>query len=100
MAHKHVARKGYRVDSGDEYLIDFYHDGSKYSMYAPLHPECPFDPKVTESHLYDSGQICVTAGKEPRTLDEAKAIAMVWAEGYSEYIRTGSFPAGGKRVRV
>jgi len=51
-------------------------------------------------HIYSSGLISVRDDLRPRTLDRAKAIASYWAEGYSEYLRTGRFPEGKRRIIV
>lgn len=93
--------KSYRVNGRDTYQIDYrtQSDGT-IKLYCPLHPHDPHGKGSPEHHLYDSTEICVAKGKEPRTLDRAKAIATLWMEGFSKYVRTGSFPQGGGRVKV
>lgn len=85
---------------GDIYTIEFRNAGSYYTIWCSEHPDNPYDDDVSKCHLYSSGQVCVTAGKEPRTLDKAKAIAAAWIDGYSEYVRTGVFPTGTRRYNV
>lgn len=86
---------------GDLYTIEFRRQSDgHYDIYATEHPANPYDSAVTKCHLYSSGRVCVAAGKEPRTLDRAKAIAFTWMDGYSVYCRTGVFPTGAKRVNV
>lgn len=93
--------KSYRVNGKDLYQMDYRpHDEGFLKMYCLLHPHDPHKKGSPEHHMYDSGEICVAKGKEPRTLDRAKAIATLWMEGFSKYVRTGSFPQGGGRVKV
>jgi hypothetical protein len=89
------------VDRRDRYTVDAYSqsDGT-VKIYASEHPPDPWGKGVSENHLYSSGEICVAAGHEPTSFDQAKAIAMVWCEGWSKYVRTGVFPKGSKRVNV
>ncbi len=94
--------KNYRQQPyGDHYTIVFRpQPNGTFKIYCPEHPDNPHSTDVTKCHLYSSGEICVAAGKEPRTLDRAKAIAMFWIDGYSRYIRTGVFPNGNAKVNV
>lgn len=86
---------------GDTYTIEYRRQSDgHYDIFATEHPQNPFDESVVKCHLYSSGEVCVAAGKEPRTLDRAKAIAFTWMDGYSAYCRTGNFPTGSKRVNV
>src|SRR6266851_2504713 len=93
--------KRYRIDGVDEYTIEYQQQSNgRFKIFAP---SCPSDPNGNgpgTHHRYESGEICVAAGKEPRTLDNAKAIASVWMKRYSQYIRTGSFDNSGTRVDV
>ena len=92
--------KQYLVDHCDEYTIDFRQSGGTIKMFALKHPENPRGGAVTDHHLYSSGEICVAAGHEPRTMDQAIAIALYWCEGWSAYIRSGYFPKSTKRYKV
>ena len=89
------------ADKTDVYSVDFrpQSDGT-IKLFAISHPADPWGKSVQENHLYSSGQICVAAGHEPRTADRAKAIAMVWCKGWSDYVRTGRFPSGTKKVNI
>ena len=93
--------KRYRV--GGNYIFELEYrsqpDGT-IKLFALDHPSDPHGKTSIEHHLCDDGWICVSQGNEPRTMDRAKAIAVHWMEGYSEYIRTGVFPKGGRRVTV
>lgn len=85
----------------DKYTIDYVSqsDGT-IRLHADLRPADPHGAGVAESHLYLTGEICVSAGNAPTTMDRAKAIAVHWMEGYSEYVRSGEFPTGRRRVHV
>jgi hypothetical protein len=93
--------KHYLVNKQDQYTIDFRQQSNgTIKLFAIEHPGDPWGKGVSENHLYSSGEICVSPGREPRTYDKAAAIAMVWCEGWSTYVRTGDFPSGSKRVNV
>jgi len=70
------------------------------ALWCITHPRDPHGKGVSVHHLYESGQICVTKGREPRSMEHAEAIAFSWMLGWSEYIRTGTFPNRGRNVRV
>ena len=93
--------KNYVVDKTDEYTIDYrpQADGT-IKMFATDHPHDPYGKPVSENHLFSTNEICVTSGHEPRTMDRAKALAVHFMEGYSQYVRTGEFPKGSRRVHV
>lgn len=92
--------KRYRVNGRDDYAIEFVASEGKFKLFAREHPADPYGKPVNDCHLYSSGEICVAAGHEPVTLDRAKAIAVHWMEGWSQYVRTGEFPKGSRRVTV
>ncbi len=94
--------KRYRVNGRDDYAIEFVEPSSSpfYRLFAREHPADPYGKSVSECHLYSTDEICVAAGHEPKTLDRAKAIAVHWMEGWSQYVRTGEFPKGSRRVSV
>jgi hypothetical protein len=93
--------KHYVVNKVDRYTIELrpQSDGT-VKPFALEHPPDPYGGNAHTHHLYSSGEICVAAGHEPRSFDKAAAIAMVWCEGWSTYVRTGHFPSGSKRVNV
>ena len=93
--------KHYLVNKRDRYTIEYRpQSGGTIKLFALGHPPDPYGSGVATNHLYSTGEICVSAGHEPRSLDQAKAIAMVWCEGWSAYVRTGKFPSGSKRINV
>ncbi len=94
-------RKAYRANDCHDFVIDLnpQSDGT-IKIFAPI---CPADPHGNGSHThhrYASGEICVKAGREPRTYAKAEAIAQYWCERYSEYVTTGAFRDTGATVRV
>ncbi len=97
-----TVRKRYRqTPHGDMYTLEFRQQSDgHFDIYAIESPPNPQNTSVSICHLCASGKVCVAAGKEPRTLDRALAIAFIWIDGYSAYIRTGVFPMGAKKVNV
>ena len=85
----------------DSYQIAYQQeDNGTYTIWAE---DRPHDPHriATEAHVaLDGEKVCVAGGKEPRSLERAEAIAHTWMLGYSEYVRTGTFPKGTRRVDV
>lgn len=97
-----VVTKTYRQTTyGDRYTIEYRRESNgTYTIWCFDHPYNNYDSGVTKCHLYSSGQICVSSGNEPRTLDRAKAIATFWMDGYSRYIRSGEFYNGKVKINV
>ncbi|MBP6237597.1 MAG: hypothetical protein KA536_15715 [Saprospiraceae bacterium] len=55
-----------------------------------------YDVRSSEQHIAHwlssargGKKICISSGKEPRTLDAARKISIEWAELTNEYIKTG-----------
>lgn len=93
--------KRYRIDGRDEYTIEYQQQpNGNFKLFAPSCPSDPHRAGPSTHHRYESGEICVAAGKEPKTLDQAKAVASLWMKRYSQYIRTGTFDNSGGRVDV
>ncbi|MCA9028275.1 MAG: hypothetical protein KDA86_23895 [Planctomycetaceae bacterium] len=88
-----TVRKEYRVNGTDNYVIDAVPqaDGT-YVVYPRLHPPDKHGRGGAHHHLMAGGHICVSAGREPRSAEQAVKIGRCWAEGWSEYNRTGRFP--------
>ena len=76
------------AETDDLYILDYRQSADGvWRIYADEHPHNPYDEAVTSCHLYSSGEVCVDHNKfVPRTLDEAKACAYLWMEGYSQYV--------------
>lgn len=92
--------KEYRCN-GDYFKIEFRKQSNgTWKLHCLSHPRNPRSTDVTDCHLYRSGEICVAAGHEPRSLDKAQAIAIFWARGYSNFVRTGQFYNGKAKVNV
>ena len=97
-----MTTKRYReTTTSDRYTIEYRKQSNgTYKIFCTEHPYNSQSTSVHKCHLYSSGEVCVAAGREPRTLDRAKAIAMIWLQGYSQYVRTGKFSEGKRRVNV
>ncbi len=93
--------KEYRVDGRDRYKIEYVErSGGMWKLYCYEHPQNSRSTDVTKCHLYSSGEVCVTSGREPKSLDAALALGIYWAQGYSNYLRTGKFYNGKAKVNV
>lgn len=93
--------KRYRIDGRDDYTIEYRpQSNGTYKIFATTCPADPYGKGPHTHHRYASGEICVAAGREPRTLDRSKAIASLWMKRYSQYLRTGSFDNSGSKVNV
>jgi hypothetical protein len=93
--------KRYRVDDDDLYEIEYRRESDgTYSIWCRKHPHNPVGGGVSDHHLYSSGQVCVSAGREPRTLDRAVAIAHVFMKSFSHWVRHGTPGRTGGRVSV
>ncbi len=86
---------------GDRYTIEYrlQTDGT-YKLACLEHPTNPYSTDVTKCHLYPSREICVSSSYCVDSLEKAKAVAAAFVDGYSQYVRTGVFPNGAKRVHV
>ncbi len=92
----------YNMPSGGTYRIQFRRVGlfgGIYKMRVIQKPDCPYTLGVV-AHLLEADYICVAAGREPTTIDQAKAIAFHWMNGFETYRRRGSFPNGRARFDV
>src|SRR3954454_9181671 len=87
---------GYQFD----FQFEYYRPGRFHLIYCLKCPPSPYVRDVRVDHLYSTGRVCVTKGREPKTRDMAKAIAQVWLRGWSLYINTGVFPNGAEKVYV
>jgi hypothetical protein len=91
-------RKRYVKDGTDEFTIDYVPKEGHYEIHAIDYPWCPYNDDIHQTHLYTSGVVCVTKGREPKDLETAIAIARVWMNNYSIYCRTGESPNKGGRI--
>ena len=88
-----VAVKYYRNNTRqgtDKYAIEYAWNGSHYDLYAHSRPSNPYSSGVSTTHLYEnSSQICVSSGREPKTMDQAEKIARAFMDHFSQYVRDG-----------
>ncbi|MCA9075284.1 MAG: hypothetical protein KDA93_09645 [Planctomycetaceae bacterium] len=88
-----TVRREIRVDGKDNYILDAVpQSNGTYRVYARLHPPDRHGRGGHHHHLMPGGKICVSAGSEPRTAAAAMKIGKCWAQGWSQYQRTGRFP--------
>lgn len=76
---------------GDQYTMFIYHDGSLYQVMV-LFPEVAGHYSPVNGHLFSDGKICLNQEHGCRTLEQAYAKSVLWANGFSIYLRTGNFP--------
>lgn len=93
----------YRTPSGNVYKIAYHSPyrgvRSYYVMTIVSRPSCTY-PTGVYAHLLSGDQICVATGRDPTTLDRAKAIALHWIRGFEEYRTTGVFPNGPAKYNI
>jgi len=83
----------YRVNGTDLYAIEVVPQRrGTFELHVRYHPPDLHGRGAAHHHLFDNKRICIAAGRKPKSLGEAKLIAKVWAEGWSQYRRTGRFP--------
>lgn len=62
-----------------------------YQIKALDYPSCSY-PLGIPAHLLEADLVCVAVGREPQTIERAKAVAFHWMTGFETYRRTGVFP--------
>lgn len=95
--------KNYLVHKVDRYSIQFAGQPDRtIKMFVLQRPTDPHRGGVLKNHVYSDGSICVAAGREPRSMHRAEAVAHMWMTGYSAYIRDpeGQFANDACRVDV
>lgn len=76
---------------GDAYTMFIFNDGSLYQVMV-LFPEVAGRYSPVDGHLFPNGCICLNEEHGYPTLEQAYAKSVLWATGFSIYIRTGNFP--------
>ena len=79
-------------DMLDPERLERYLSDGTIEMYPRLYPPDRHHRGSAHHHLMTDGRICVPAERKPRSMAWAAKIATCWAEGWSEYVRTGEFP--------
>lgn len=83
----------YRIESelGDAYDMFVYYDGSQYQVKV-VFPDVVgrYDPHY--GHLYNDGRICFGSGVGLSDLESAYAKSVLWATGFSVFLRNDTFP--------
>jgi hypothetical protein len=95
-------RKEYReTATGDLYIIRYEQDADTWRAFAEHHPRNAYTDRPSECHLLRGDEICVDRDVfNPESLSEITAVAALWMTGFSQFVRTGEFPATGGRVDV
>jgi len=81
------------TELGDPYTLFAFHDGSAYQVMV-VFPEVAGRYGAHDAHLFGNGCICfgdALQGGLP-TLEQAYAKSVLWANGFSVFLRTGQFP--------
>lgn len=76
---------------GQQYSMFVYYDGELYQVIV-LFPEVAGEYNPHDTHLYEGGQICFGPGNGLPTLQQAYAKSVLWANGFSIFLRTRQFP--------
>jgi hypothetical protein len=76
---------------GQSYQLFAYHDGSVYQVQV-VFPEVEGQYSPHNGHLYSDGTICFGDEHGLPTLEQAYAKSVVWANGFTVFLRTGKFP--------
>jgi hypothetical protein len=81
------------TEQGDRYQLFLYFDGSAYQVKV-VEPAVEVRDDNHACHLFPTGLVCL--GQDPTggmpTLASAFARSVLWANGFSAYLRTGEFP--------
>lgn len=81
------------TEQGDRYRLFLYFDGSAYQVKV-VEPPVEGRDDNHACHLFPTGLVCLgkdATGGMP-TLASAYARSVLWANGFSAYLRTGTFP--------
>jgi hypothetical protein len=77
---------------GNTYKLFAYFNGSRYRVMV-VAPEVERGPVGHASHVLTDGSLCLEPTVQGcRTLEQAFAKSVLWANGYSIYLHTGTFP--------
>jgi hypothetical protein len=77
---------------GQKYKLFAYFNGSRYRVMV-VDPIVERGPVGHESHVLTDGSLCLEPTVQGcRTLEQAFAKSVLWANGYSIYKHTGKFP--------
>jgi len=77
---------------GNKYKLFAYFNGSRYRVMV-VDPVVERGPVGHDSHVLTDGSLCLEPTVQGcRTLEQAFAKSVLWANGYSIYKHTGKFP--------
>ena len=75
----------------ERYEFFLYHDGSLYQVKV-VYPEVEGKYSPHNGHLFGDGRICFGAEGGLRNMEHAYAKSILWATGFSVFLKTGQFP--------
>ncbi len=81
-----------KCELGKQYKLFAYFNGSRYRVMV-VSPEVERGELGHESHVLPDGSLCLEPTVQGcRTLEQAFAKSVLWANGYSLYLESGQFP--------
>lgn len=75
---------------GQRYTMFVYNDGDLYQVMV-LFPEVAGKYNQHNAHLFNDGRICFGSEGGLPTLQQAYAKSVLWATGFSTFLKTGQF---------
>jgi len=82
----------FTCELGTDYTLFAYFNGTRYRVMV-INPVAERGPLGHASHVLPDGSLCLEPTVQGcRTLEQAYAKSVLWANGYSCYLKTGEFP--------
>ena len=75
----------------DRYKMFTYFDGSLYQVMV-IDPDVAGRYGIHDTHLFGDGKICLNQERGYPTLEQAFAKSVLWANGFSIFLKTNIFP--------
>lgn len=82
------------TQGGRRFYLAYWYESGDYKD-AVMEGDNPEDRgQPAKCHLFDNREICLKGSTDPpyKRVAEARSRAILWALGYSEYLKTGEFP--------
>jgi len=87
----------YEINTGDPYYENYtmflYYDSSYYHVKL-VEPSYAGKYGVSSCHLFSGGKLCLSSNSHGgyASIEKTYAKSVLWAKGFSEFLRTGTFP--------
>lgn len=81
----------FKNEFGEDFALWAFFDGTMYQAVL-LKPHDTTRSGAHDKHLFSNGYLCLSPSGGCATLSDAYARSVVWSNGYSALLRTGSFP--------